>query len=564
MSLYNEASLVMVPSAYKDQKVYSVKPFDGTGDLTFTRSNDTASRVASDGLIQKVRTNVFSFSEDFSTSSGFFAGVTGASTATFTANYGTAPDGTATADRIQLELNGEPYADWLRPFAVTTGVGYTYSIYLKSLSGTPTIEFLNDGSVGIQKTLTTDWVRYDYTWTSAGATIYPRFLLGAATSSSADILAWGAMVEVSDFGPTDYIATTSAAVSVGPVANLPRLDYSGGATCPKLLLEGQRTNAITFSESFDNAAWTKGGDVILTANYATSPDGYQNADRVVADTSSSGHIVYRSITTTGTHTISIFAKASGYNYTFFGYDGGNLTFGIVFNLSNGTISQNPSGLTGTIEAVGSDGWYRCTLTFNAPASRYFVVSPHDNSGSYNWTGNGTDGILIYGAQAELLSSYATSYIPTLSAAVTRGADDVSDSTFTALPNANFTIFFEVNEWSGSDGNNYQVRFFDASGNRDIQFRNRPEGWRWLIVNDAGGSAYLNTPSYTFTKMACRYNGTNYQLFADGSAFGAPFAASDSGILDYFDSYPIGVMGIKQMLCFPTALSDTDCETLTTL
>jgi len=204
------------------------------------------------------------------------------------------------------------------------------------------------------------------------------------------------------------------------------------------------------------------------------------------------------------------------------------------------------------------------LTFNAPASRYFVVSPHDNSGSYNWTGNGTDGILIYGAQAELLSSYATSYIPTLSAAVTRGADDVSDSTFTALPNANFTIFFEVNEWSGSDGNNYQVRFFDASGTRAIQFRNRPEGWRWLIVNDAGGSSYLNTPSYTFTKMACRYNGTNYQLFADGNAVGAPFAASDTGILDYFDSYPIGVMGIKQMLCFPTALSDTDCETLTNL
>jgi hypothetical protein len=99
-----------------------------------------------------------------------------------------------------------------------------------------------------------------------------------------------------------------------------------------------------------------------------------------------------------------------------------LTYGIVFNLSNGTISQNPAGLTGTIEAVGSDGWYRCTLTYNYAIAAYFVVAPHDNSGAYNWTGNGTDGILIWGAQAEFNSAYASSYVNTLGAAVTRGAD----------------------------------------------------------------------------------------------------------------------------------------------
>ena len=44
---------------YKDQKVYSVKPIDGSGDLTFSRSNDTATRVDSNGLIEKVRTNTF-------------------------------------------------------------------------------------------------------------------------------------------------------------------------------------------------------------------------------------------------------------------------------------------------------------------------------------------------------------------------------------------------------------------------------------------------------------------------------------------------------------------------
>jgi hypothetical protein len=66
MSYFDDASLVMIPSGYKASKVYSVKPTDGTGDLTFTRSNDTASRVASNGLIEKVRTNLALYSEDFS------------------------------------------------------------------------------------------------------------------------------------------------------------------------------------------------------------------------------------------------------------------------------------------------------------------------------------------------------------------------------------------------------------------------------------------------------------------------------------------------------------------
>jgi hypothetical protein len=66
MSFFEDASLVLIPSAQKLSKIYSVKPTDGTGDLTFTRSNDTASRVASIGLIEKVRTNLAAYSQDFS------------------------------------------------------------------------------------------------------------------------------------------------------------------------------------------------------------------------------------------------------------------------------------------------------------------------------------------------------------------------------------------------------------------------------------------------------------------------------------------------------------------
>jgi hypothetical protein len=37
MSLFTESSLCLVPSGVKDGKVYSIKPTDGSGDLTVIR-----------------------------------------------------------------------------------------------------------------------------------------------------------------------------------------------------------------------------------------------------------------------------------------------------------------------------------------------------------------------------------------------------------------------------------------------------------------------------------------------------------------------------------------------
>jgi hypothetical protein len=50
MSLFDDASLAMIPSAYKDGKLYSIKPTDGSGDFTFSRgsSNLAATRVNSE------------------------------------------------------------------------------------------------------------------------------------------------------------------------------------------------------------------------------------------------------------------------------------------------------------------------------------------------------------------------------------------------------------------------------------------------------------------------------------------------------------------------------------
>ena len=82
-------SLAMIPSGYKDGKVYSVLPSNGDGDFTFSRGSN-ATRVNKDGFIETVtgdtprldysdsscpslllepqRTNLIPYSEDFSQS----------------------------------------------------------------------------------------------------------------------------------------------------------------------------------------------------------------------------------------------------------------------------------------------------------------------------------------------------------------------------------------------------------------------------------------------------------------------------------------------------------------
>jgi len=66
--LFDDASLAMIPSAYKDGKLYSIRPTDGSGDFTFSRgSNLAATRVDVNGLIEKGRENLVPRSNAFST-----------------------------------------------------------------------------------------------------------------------------------------------------------------------------------------------------------------------------------------------------------------------------------------------------------------------------------------------------------------------------------------------------------------------------------------------------------------------------------------------------------------
>ncbi len=266
MSLFNEASLYISPNGVKAGKLYALKG----ADLDVVRATD-GSYVGSNGVIQYAlpnvprldysnstcpsilvepqRTNLLTYSEDFTSTRGWVSSVNTTSTATLTANYGVAPDGTNTADRIQLALNSGTYADWLMVKNVLTiGQTYTYSIYLKSLTSNCSLYFLSGGFTGnILKNVTTQWVKHSYTFTATGTNLVPRFLIEGASSTSVDILAWGMQLELGS-NATSYIKTEATTVTRNADV-ITDSTITGIATITETF-EDNTTNVITSPTSY--------------------------------------------------------------------------------------------------------------------------------------------------------------------------------------------------------------------------------------------------------------------------------------------------------------------------
>lgn len=167
-----------------------------------------------------------------------------------------------------------------------------------------------------------------------------------------------------------------------------------------------RYNLLTYSEEFENAAWPK-ADVTVTANAGTAPDGTTTADKLIASATNANHLLNRTTafsTITGTsYTVSMYAKAVEYAFvrlqlqaTTFPNNWAN------FNLSTGAVGDTSGGGAASIASVGN-GWYRCTWTLTATGTGNSGVQPFvldsDRTGtSPSYLGNGTSGILIWGAQ----------------------------------------------------------------------------------------------------------------------------------------------------------------------
>jgi hypothetical protein len=599
---FDKASLVMIPSGVKEDKLYSIKPTDGSGDFTFSRGSDIqATRVNSSGLIEKAKVNLLLQSQTFDNASWT------KSNASVSANTITAPDGTSTADTFAITAN---FGTILQTPSLATGVASTYSVYVKNIdaavfnlqvrtASTAALATFNFSGATLTSSTLTAGIAQGFTDEGNGwYRVYVSFVTTEVNQlcrlqiqdSGDSVYIWGAAL-CHGLIAQDYVETTTTAVVEGLTADLPRLDYSGGASCPSLLLEPSRTNVIPQAEYYNASQWTKTRCTISDNTDETlSPEGVYNASKMVSTDASESYAQDEGSISGTLATLSFFAKkgdtdfvhgtiwdnsANGCRQWFnvnTGVVGGDTNFGSGYSVVSG--SEN-------IESFGN-GWYKCSFTANVTtglnAFRMNLSSADETIGSpVNAYG------YFYGVQAEA-GSYPTSYIPTYGTAAVRG-DDYS---YTALSGnadfgiGDFSVFFDVenvdDDGSGATaivGNRQSGEWWRFYGNKSqnrfhLEVSTSAGGYAATIIgtyNDFKDGRNKVVISRDSNRLICYVNGVEkinstsavYLQNFDGTNTRLELNAWNTGANAHTN------VNFHQLLIFKgTALTASECQSLTTI
>ena len=262
-------------------------------------------------------------------------------------------------------------------------------------------------------------------------------------------------------------------------ADVARFDFNPVTfACRGLLVEESKSNPLTYSSDFGNAAWQKVQMNAPSTDAYTAPDGTATADKITENTASAARYIFQAsaVTAGTTYTGSYFVRAAERSTC-------QLTFSTTqfgpnqvanFNLATGTIGGNLTGGTATIQPF-PDNWYRisfsvpCTTSGTAACILVMTTSPTATRLA-TYTGDGTSGFYAWGGQFE--PGTLTSYIPTTTTALIRNADV---ATITGI---NFSGFWQATRGgvlvralpSTVSGTRPLVQFDDASANNIIALR----------------------------------------------------------------------------------------------
>jgi hypothetical protein len=554
--LLNSASLVMIPSGYKEDTVFSQIPTDGSGDLSFTRASN-GTRINSAGLVEVCPWNLAQYSEDFSNAVWqATSGGTGSNPGV-TANDTTAPNGTTTADKIVFNTGAGTSATdqsiiYQNISTQPAGI-YTLSIYAKVASGTAKI-LARHATGGSYTTLnlTTDWQRFEIVETNPIDQVITlqlglrRGLANEPLTSPVTCFLWGAQLNIGSTAKP-YFPTTDR-------LNVPRLTYqNGGGGCPSLLLEKQSTNFQTYSQDFTNVAWTKlgqgvGDTSVVTANYAISPDGTQNATRFVCNlnggtTSSDRSWMIASFTAQATSTISIWIKLN----------------------SAGTKTVLLSDSGGGTKTISGTDWQRIDATFVGAGGEFRI-------GLIGGSTSDTLDCCIWGAQAEA-GTYPTSYIPTTSASATRVADACYKTGISSLIGQTEGVMFIdlIASSYNADGTSYSLLATLSESSTNFQLYTNNSLLRYYIsasgTEDAStGITLINGGRY---KIALAYKGGSSAVFVNGSLTNTSTksvmpTAENFYLNQYMDGSLKSSNSFNQAILFPTRLTNAELASLTTI
>ena len=550
--------------------------------ITFSRGSN-ATLVDSTGKITYAPANFFTYSQEFDNAAWLKQAGGTASVPVVTANAGTAPDGTETADRVQMTLNGgttvSDAANVSQAAAYPAG-SILQSIWLRSNTGANQTVLLVIGNTqpgGGLVTVTPTWQRFAVTQSvaAAGSSNSGIRLRGTFTGNTADILVWGAQLEPVTYQttPSTYVATTTAAY-YGP-----RFDYDPVTLAAKgLLIEEQRTNLQTYSEDFTNAIWSS-ATLTIAANSTASPDGTVNADTGTRTTTGVTENMRRATTAQAistTYTVTVYVKANTAGARLYMRNlavDNTATTGVVhFNPADGTVSTTYGSVyvgKATMTAAGN-GWYRCSITGTTGgtiASNFIDIGVTDGTSAVG--GAAGNSVYIYGAQLEA-GAFATSYIPTVASQVTRSADvaTMTGTNFSSWFNATagtFVADFDV-IWSGNAPASMGVIGLDASASKRFAYISNGS----QNVSTFDGSVALGTANNigsAVNKVASAYDTSRYIALNGGAVATGTFAAGYSSgtsldIGKYGASNPINGH-IRSIAYYNTRLPNATLVSLTT-
>jgi hypothetical protein len=371
---------------------------------------------------------------------------------------------------------------------------------------------------------------------------------------------------------------TNVSVKEATIDGLARVDYTDGTG--SLLVEPQRTNLITYSEDFTDGSWIKDASTI-TPNAVTSPDGTLNADKIIATATNSSHSAFISLSSSTSsstsYCYSFFAKAEEYTKAAIRIGGSGYSTQpmAVINLSNGSIVSQ-QGFTSISVANFDNQWYKISAVFTATSSVAPNIQPiadgfTTTSDNYTYTGDGTSGIYIYGAQFEQ-GSYPTSYIKTQGSTVTRNQDEYTKTGISDKINSEEgVLFFEMAALS-DDGTLRCITLSDGGiTNRVlIIYDTQSNSIRAVVVSTAGTSfdeLHTVTSTLDFHKIAIKWKLNDFALWIDGvevatDTSGAAPIGLDRIVFDVGNGTYDFYGKVKQLQIFKTALSDSELATLT--
>ena len=287
-------------------------------------------------------------------------------------------------------------------------------------------------------------------------------------------------------------------------------------SCLGFLIEEARTNLLTYSEDLTNAAWAKGSSTI-SANSTTAPDGTSTADKLVED---AGALTFFGVTQAitavgGAAVFYVFIKQAGRTQVELRSFGAS-TNAVIYSLIDGSVVSGDGSQRPAVQCA--DGWWRLGITTTTGNTSFRISTAV--SGSRSYTGNGVDGIYVWGAGVEV-GAFPTSYIATTTAAATRAADVavMTGSNFSSWYNQTEGVVVSVASGNTNTPTRYVLAINDGTSNEIIYQRLTSTNANNSVADGGVSQMFLSEAiardSDSFVKQATGYKSNDFGYSVNG-------------------------------------------------